>query len=458
MREALLDVKEVSGLLSVHPKTVYLWKSTGRIPSVSVNGLVRFEQRQIDEFLERRRERFVDPGALLPKAGLSLEAYDKLRLKGESALSKKAGRWNYGFGTVFIRKTEGGPDHWHIEYRHEGKRIRESVRDATSREGALIVLQSKVAGIANGRMSRQPTAELMPFGIFAEKFLNEYAKSEKTSWKTDEYKLRVLRKFFENVQTGSITELMIREFREIRLRAGIEKTTANRYLALLKKMFNWAISRGILSFNPVKGIKMFSESDRVRDRVLRADEEARLFAELTPKARPVVLLLLHTGLRYREGLNLTWDNVDLQRRRIKVEKTKSKRARIVPINSLLLEALEELRGKASGPRLFAVTSLKNGFNAACKRAGLANFKFHDLRRTFGTRLLEHGVDIVTISKLYGHSSVLVTQRYLHPDDDLSVEAVEYLAGDAIKARLSQGGHKKGASVVAVPVSDSLRAS
>ncbi len=52
--------------------------------------------------------------------------------------------------------------------------------------------------------------------------------------------------------------------------------------------------------------------------------------------------------------------------------------------------------------------------------------FHDLRRTFGTRLLEAGVDIVTISKLYGHSSVLITQRYLHPKDKLSREAVEVL--------------------------------
>lgn len=61
-----------------------------------------------------------------------------------------------------------------------------------------------------------------------------------------------------------------------------------------------------------------------------------------------------------------------------------------------------------------------------RRAGLEDLTFHDLRRTFGTRLLEAGVDIVTISKLFGHSSVLVTQRYLHPKDALCEEAVEYL--------------------------------
>ncbi|MFC2166800.1 tyrosine-type recombinase/integrase [Acidobacteriota bacterium] len=63
---------------------------------------------------------------------------------------------------------------------------------------------------------------------------------------------------------------------------------------------------------------------------------------------------------------------------------------------------------------------------ACKRACVEDFTFHDLRRTFGTRLLESGVDIITIQKLYGHSSVLVTQKYLHPKDETSKEAVEFL--------------------------------
>ncbi|MGD9347275.1 MAG: tyrosine-type recombinase/integrase [Candidatus Aminicenantes bacterium] len=58
---------------------------------------------------------------------------------------------------------------------------------------------------------------------------------------------------------------------------------------------------------------------------------------------------------------------------------------------------------------------------------MEDFTFHDLRRTFGTRLLEKGVDIRTIQKLYGHSSVSVTERYLHPKDSLRREAVELLA-------------------------------
>ncbi|MCX5919098.1 MAG: helix-turn-helix domain-containing protein, partial [Deltaproteobacteria bacterium] len=51
MREALLDVKEVSGLLHVHPKTIYDWKTSNKLPSVTVNGRVRFDRKQLDEFL-----------------------------------------------------------------------------------------------------------------------------------------------------------------------------------------------------------------------------------------------------------------------------------------------------------------------------------------------------------------------------------------------------------------------
>jgi excisionase family DNA binding protein len=437
VREPLLDVKEVSGLLSVHPKTIYAWTASGKIPSFTLNGRIRFDKKQIDEFLERHRVRFVDPEYLLHRANLPLDAYDRLHLKGGlSALSKKSGRCNYGFGSVYIRKTKKGRDRWCIDYPCRGERIREVVRDAQTRGEALTALQAKVADSFNGRFAPQRTAQHSRFTDFADRFIDEYAKSEKTSWKTDVYRLRRVREFFGELKMSAVTEAKVREFREARLRAGRSRLTANREIALLKKMFSWGISRGLLATNPAKEVKMFSEFDTARDRVLRPDEEVRLFAELPARTRPVVLTVLHTGLRYREALGLTWDNVDLARRRIKVEKTKSKRARFIPINSALLNLLEKLRACSKGPRVFPFKSVRTGFENACTRAGLADFTFHDLRRTFGTRLLERGADIVTIQKLYGHSSVLVTQRYLHPNDGLSIEAVELLAGDAGRERQS----------------------
>ena len=149
--------------------------------------------------------------------------------------------------------------------------------------------------------------------------------------------------------------------------------------------------------------------------------------------RPLVFTALYTGMRKGELLKLKKENVNLEKRHIKVERTKSKKARFIPINSALFDVLSSLKLKSGKEqRIFPFKSIQTAWENARRRAGLEDLNFHDLRRTFGTRLLEAGVDIVTISKLYGHSSVLVTQRYLHPKDELSREAVELLVKDPLE--------------------------
>jgi len=220
---------------------------------------------------------------------------------------------------------------------------------------------------------------------------------------------------------------MIQKFRAWRLQAGVSKVTINREIQLLKKMFNVGIEEGYLEENPAKKIKLYSESDTVRDRVLSEEEEPGLFKELAEHVRPLVFSALHTGMRKGELLNLKKENVNLEKRQIKVERTKSQKARFIPINSALFDVLSSLMLKSGKEqRVFPFKFIQAAWENARRRAGLDDLTFHDLRRTFGTRLLEAGLNIVAISKLYGHSSVLVTQRYLHPKDELSREAVELL--------------------------------
>jgi integrase len=145
-----------------------------------------------------------------------------------------------------------------------------------------------------------------------------------------------------------------------------------------------------------------------------------------------------------ELLNLAWASIDFERKRIKAERTKSKRVRFVGINSALVSELAELKLAANSKLAFPLSrrSVRTGFESACRKAKVEDFTFHDLRRTFGTRLLERGINIVTIQKLYGHSSVLVTQNYLHPGDELAQEAVERLVETPQKPEnLAQIWHK-----------------
>ena len=73
--------------------------------------------------------------------------------------------------------------------------------------------------------------------------------------------------------------------------------------------------------------------------------------------------------------------------------------------------------------------MKKEFKAACRRAEIQGLRFHDLRHTFATRLVEKGADIETVRDLLGHHSITITQRYTHTSDDRKRKAVELLSCD-----------------------------
>ena len=140
-------------------------------------------------------------------------------------------------------------------------------------------------------------------------------------------------------------------------------------------------------------------------------------------------------MRRAEILNLQWDQIDFNRRRIKVEKTKSGRVRYIPINEALFNELCRLKS-VSGENPYVFTNprtgeqyidMKTGFKGACGRAKIKGLRFHDLRHTFASRLLEKGADIETVRDLLGHHSITITQRYTHSTDDRKRSAVELLS-------------------------------
>jgi integrase len=290
--------------------------------------------------------------------------------------------------------------------------------------------------------------------------MKNYAQKEKKSWRTDEFRLRKIKESLGDIKLTEITDSTIRDYRQQRLDEGISPLTANREMALLKKMFSYAAEKGMIGENPARKVKMFSEADTARDRVLSRDEEQRLFSGLAPHMKPIVLVGLHAGLRLGEVLGLKWSDINLEKRTVKAEHTKGKRARFVPLNSVLCAEFERLRTAKLDAKIifpFKRRSVRTGFENALKAAKIEDFTFHDLRRTFGTRLLESGVDIVTIQKLYGHSNVLTTQHYLHPADVLSEEAVELLASHEQKKpeNLSQICHTGRKSAVSLSLSRSF---
>lgn len=432
----LLDARTVGSILNLHPKSVYRMASAGRIPHVRLDGRLRFERAEIDRLIERGRVRFIDPEALLQKVSLPLDAYDRLHLKGDkSALSKKTGRWSYGFGSVYQRGSKKGRDHWYIDYLRQGKRVREVVKGARDRADALVALQKKIAEIYAEGPRPRAAAEPLRFNAFADMYVTKYAQVVKRSWKTDKaYIENSMKPFFRNVFLADIKPLNVQEFVRARLEEGVTKTTVNRGLQILKRMFNLASDWGYASENPVTKVRLFSEKGNKKERILAADEDRALMESCPEHLRSIVITALNSGMRRGEILKLRWAAVNFDKRIVRVEETKSGEPRKVDMNAVLFEFLRRQRIlNPAGDYVFTnpdtgkpYVEVGKAFRAACRRAGIKGLRFHDLRHTFASRLIAAGADIITVRDLLGHSSVKLTERYTHSNGEQKRRAVDLL--------------------------------
>lgn len=267
---------------------------------------------------------------------------------------------------------------------------------------------------------------------------NEYLKyvrdvKKKRSWRRDEELLRPLCELFGNKLLTDITTKDLEDFKSIRLKK-VSPATVNRSLSVLRHLINLAKRwNNYYGDNPVSIVGMLEERNQI-ERILTADEEKKLLDESAGYLRPIIFTALNTGMRKGEILSLKWSDVDLDMTMITIDQTnsKSKKSRKVYINSALKRVFLELRLKSAcneyvflddkGNRL---KEIKNGFSSACLRAGIEGLRFHDLRHSAATRMIESGANIVAVSKILGHSDIKTTMRYTHPDNSLK-DALEKL--------------------------------
>lgn len=376
-----------------------------------------------------------------------------IKTKGDRLLaskSTKARHKNYGYGSVYVRQTKQGISRYYIDYRdRNGERIQRVAKYATSWEGAVSELKD---AILKEHVKESPAKKkpVIKFKDFAQVYLRDYAMVKKRAWQsTDKVYLNAnLLPYFGDHELTEITPLLVERFIAKRVKDGVMKSTINRDLSCLKKMFNKAIDWNYLNENPLTKIKLFTEKDNVRGKVLSEEEEARLLSACPPHLKSILIFALNTGMRLGEILNLQWNRIDFEARRIRIEKTKSGKTRFVPINDVLFDELNRL-AKENGQSPFVFTNPKTGMppttiktalRAACRRSGLERIWCRDMRRTFATRILQKGADIETVRSLLGHYSISVTQRYVHSNEEKRREAVELLRkGDKL---LHQGDMKQ----------------
>jgi integrase len=208
---------------------------------------------------------------------------------------------------------------------------------------------------------------------------------------------------------------------------GVGPIAANRLLAQLRKIFNWALDEELITSSPVTRLTP-PAPERERDRVLSADEVVLLWSQfdgLSYPFGPLFQLLLTTGQRRGEVARMRWSEVDGDVWHIPNDRAKSGQGHAVPLTPLALSILESI--PRNGAYVFSTgTRPVSGFSKGKARVkGVDDWRLHDLRRTMATHMRRMGVDRITVSKILNHAEAGVTRIYdRYSCDDEQCQAME----------------------------------
>jgi integrase len=261
----------------------------------------------------------------------------------------------------------------------------------------------------------------------------DYSRTNKRSWTRDRTSIGSLNRPFGGKYLYEISPLLIERYKKKRIEE-VTPATLNRELACLKHMFTKAIEWEKTDYNPVRSVKLLRENN-ARLRYLTCDDIQRLYENCADHLKPIVLTALYTGMRRGEILKLKWEDVDLDQKIIFVRNTKNNEVREIPLNNLLTNTLSSI--KFTLPYVFCnedgkpYGSVRKSFDTALKKAGIEDFRFHDLRHTFASHLVMSGVDLMTVKELLGHKTIKMTLRYAHLSPShkrRAIEALEYFDG------------------------------
>lgn len=319
---------------------------------------------------------------------------------------------------------------WYIDYYVKGRRKRKKV--SPSKKLAGQVLKDIHVKIAKGEYLGIYEEKKILFDEYAQQYL-DYCKANKaasTYERCARLNVRQLTSAFKGMYLYEITPRMVEKYKALRLQS-VTPASVNRELACLKHMYTKVTEWGYVNSNPTKGVKLLKEPPG-RLRYLKPDEVESLLKACASHIRPIVVTAVNTGMRKSEIIHLRWAEVDLENRKITVINAKNNEVRVIPINQTLHKELSAIPRESDSEYVFSdqngrsVGDFKKAFSSALKRAGIEDFRFHDLRHTFGSHLVMQGVDLRTVQQVMGHKEIKMTMRYSHLSPEYVQEAMERL--------------------------------
>ncbi|MFC5697493.1 tyrosine-type recombinase/integrase [Pseudomonas sp. GCM10022186] len=374
---------------------------------------------------------------------------------------------------LFVRVTKAGAKSFLVTWGRAKKKTLGRVGIMTldqAREEALLYLtearkHGEPLAVTQGRTAAtSPTLRNFVEDTYLPWFKAHHRGHDKTA--------HTLSTSFEPILALRLAEITGRELEQIRtgwLGSGNKPATANRKMGTISGVFSRAVDWGYLESSPLGKVKALKVDAKGRIRYLSKDEtkalrealdnrEERMRAErtsanqwrserkqkllpdlqavaFTDHLKPMVVLTLNTGLRRGELFNLRWQDVNLQAKNITVagEGTKTSETRHIPLNTEALSTLKAWKKQGDGSGYTfpgqdgeRMTDVKTAWLELLKNAGVKDFRWHDLRHDFASRLVMAGVPLNTVRELLGHSDIKMTLRYAHLAPESKAAAVELI--------------------------------
>jgi integrase len=267
----------------------------------------------------------------------------------------------------------------------------------------------------------------MPFRDALLRYGQESQRNNPTGYEASvKYRLQHLLDRFGDRNISEISLIDVQDFANERL-AEVKPMTAQRDISTLRAILNKMHREGRLaSVPPFPRLK----KPKGRCRWLNVEEEQRLLAAAAKHLKPLIAFAIDTGGRRGELLGLDWRNVDLARGTVTFVDTKNGEDRSVRLTDRAKRVLVDLGLQESGSvftyRGKAISSVKHSFDKAKELAGIEDFRFHDLRHTFASRLVQQGISLYEVMHLTGHKSFDMVQRYAHLAPEFQQKAIEAL--------------------------------
>lgn len=360
-----------------------------------------------------------------------------------------------------------------VRYRWQGKQTRVVIgkhpvlTPAQARDDARKVLAGLVHGVDPGTKEHEQKKHTLK--SFVEEEYSVWVEANHKDGKGTIKRLKYFVEEFGDTSLEDIDQRMIEQWRTARIKAGRALATINRDISVLKSMFTTAIEWGHISANPLAKLKP-AKLDNGRVRYLSDDEEKRvlvaldereskiregrasankwraergypLFPNLSAVAyvdhlKPMALLSLHTGIRWGELAQLAWEQINFDNAVMTVlgRTAKTGKTRHIPLNSIASGVLngwkkqtDETTGLVfGGTEGKARNNIKKAWLNLMTAAQVKNFRWHDMRHDFASKLVMAGEDLNTVRELMGHADLKMTLRYAHLSPEHKASAVAKL--------------------------------